>query len=322
MPDKDTKVVKDSGKKDKEDKKKVTVSKKDTKSKSTKTSKDDEEKDTRNKNTLRAGLELNVSMFKKWIKKHYSLTNAQEEKESGKPTKFQGLQYVLAALTQVLAVTLLGEVSDQLKKSKEGLYDVQYKTLESVVATKKHLKNPFGYALDQFNDSTHYLDNLPVASTEFVKFVEKFCFHGNSSVSLNKETLNLLAFLINHANALVCDAALVMTKGVGKNTVSSKLGFIAVKLLFKDKLLKEFENKITTVLRSVAGDGKKEKDDEKDDEKETKGKKDKKESKDSKDSKDSKKAKKEESDNESEAESDAESDADSDAGSDEEDDDE
>lgn len=317
MPDKDTKVVKDSGKKEKDDKKKVTVSKKDTKSKSTKTDKDDEEKETRNKNTLRAGLELNVSMFKKWIKKHYSLTNAQEEKENGKPTKFQGLQYVLAALTQVLAVTLLGEVSDQLKKSKEGLYDVQYKTLESVVATKKHLKNPFGYALDQFNDSTHYLDNLPVASTEFVKFVEKFCFHGNSSVSLNKETLNLLAFLINHANALVCDAALVMTKGVGKSTVSSKLGFIAVKLLFKDKLLKEFENKITTVLRSVAGEGKKEKDDEKDDEKETKGKKDKKESKESKDSK---KAKKEESDAESEAESDAESDAGSDDEEEEDDD--
>jgi len=248
------KPVKKVEKEEKEEKKPVKkVEKKETKEKKEKTEKkekndkkDDEDKEPKkNKATMKVGLELNVNPFKKWLKTFY--TNGDDTK------KILNAHYILATVNEVMLFNILTGVSDKFSKSKNGLEDLTSDRFVSYLRETDYLSATFAHDLTKYNADFDYSKQLPVTQKELNEFIEKKCFHNNGNVSINKETLNLVFYLLAVTNSKLASYAGVFAKFAKKTTITGDGMSAAVEVLFTSKLLVNLQkkmNEVQTILKN------------------------------------------------------------------------
>ena len=252
---KEEKEVKKEVKKDKEEVKKQT------KKVEKMEKKDDANKEPKkNKATMKVGLELNVNPFKKWLKTFY--TNGDETK------KILNAHYILTTVNEVMLFNILTGVSDKFSKSKNGLEDLTYDRFVSYLRETEYLSATFAHDLSKYNADFDYSKQLPVTQKELNEFIEKKCFHNNGNVSINKETLNLVFYLLAVTNSKLSSYAEVFAKFAKKTTITGDGMFAAVEVLFTGKLLKDLQKKIQEVQTILKNKPKKDSDKNDDEEEE------------------------------------------------------
>ena len=235
---------------DKTEKKPVKkVEKKDKKEKNN----DDEDKESKkNKATMKVGLELNVNPFKRWLKTFYS--------DGDETKKILNAHYLLATVNEVMLFNILTGVSDKFSKSKNGLEDLTYDRFVSYLRETDYTSASFSHDLTKYNPDFDYSKQLPVTQKELNEFIEKKCFHNNGNVSINKETLNLVFYLLAVTNSKLASYAEVFSRFAKKTTVTSDGMSAAVEVFFTGKLLKDLQKKIQEVQTILKNKPKKDSD--------------------------------------------------------------
>ena len=250
---KETKSEKKEEKETKVEKKEKTVKKVEKKEKKEKKDKDDDDKEPKkNKATMKVGLELNVNPFKKWLKTFYE--NGDETK------KILNAHYIIATVNEVMLFNILTGVSDKFSKSKNGLEDLTYDRFVSYLRETDYVSASFAYDLTKYNPDFDYSKQLPVSHKELNEFIEKKCFHNNGNVSINKETLNLVFYLLAVTNSKLSSYAEVFAKFAKKTTITGDGMCAAVEVFFAGKLLKDLQKKIQEVQTILKNKPKKDSD--------------------------------------------------------------
>ena len=215
----------------------------------------DEDKDKepkKNKATMKVGLELNVNPFKKWLKTFYS--------DGDETKKILNAHYLLATVNEVMLFNILTGVSDKFSKSKNGLEDLTYDRFVSYLRETDYTSASFSHDLTKYNPDFDYSKQLPVTQKELNEFIEKKCFHNNGNVSINKETLNLVFYLLAVTNSKLASYAEVFSRFAKKTTVTSDGMSAAVEVFFTGKLLKDLQKKIQEVQTILKNKPKKDSD--------------------------------------------------------------
>ena len=201
--------------------------------------KDTEKGDHANKETAFVGLELNIKPFRKWMKEHYE-----------RQTKTVGVvnaHYILATVDQVLFYSLLNIASEHFKKDKSGMYDVTLDTLKTSVKLNPSFNNTFGLCVDKFDDNLDYQKQLPVDKKTLNAYLNKYTFHDNFRVHLNKDSHNFLCYLVVQANTMLSNTALIMSEFAKKSRVNSNSLISALKVHFNGKLYQDIMKKVDCV---------------------------------------------------------------------------
>jgi len=254
-----------------------------------------------------AGIKLDVNSYKRWVNQYFELVKPKD----GDKIKSSSLHFMLAAIDQVICSSLLNDASEKLSKQKNGLFDLSHDALKTKVENTDYFKYTFGRFMDKYTPGQNYLTQISDRSAKSLpKFIEENAFNGNKDTELNKDTLNLIAFVLSQTNCLMVDSAMKMASIFKKKSVSARAIFAATQVHFTGKLLKDLENKLSKVLSVIEGvkvkkDEVTEEGDSGDDKKaDKKGKKDEKKGK--KDEKNVKKEEKDEEEDEEEEEEEAE----------------
>jgi hypothetical protein len=201
---------------------------------------------------MKVGLELNVNPFKKWLKTFY--THGDETK------KILNAHYILTTVNEVMLFNVLTGVSDKFLKSKNGLEDLTYDRFVSHLRETDYLAASFLHDLSKYNPDFNYSKQLPVTQKDLNEFIEKRCFHNNGNVSINKETLNLVFYLLAVTNSKLASYAEIFAKFAKKTTITGVGMSAAVEVLFTGKLLKDLQKKINEVQTILKNKPKKDSD--------------------------------------------------------------
>jgi hypothetical protein len=201
--------------------------------------KDTDKGEHANKETAFVGLEINIKPFRKWMKEHY-------ERHS-KTVGVVNAHYILATVDQVLFYSLLNTVSENFKKDKSGMYDVSLESLKNSVKLNPSFNNTFGLCVDKFDDNLDYQKQLPIDKKSLNEYLNKYTFHDNFRVHLNKDSHNFLCYLVVQANTMLSNTALVMSEFAKKSRVNSNSIISALKVHFSGKLYEDIMKKVDCV---------------------------------------------------------------------------
>jgi len=197
-----------------------------------------------------AGIKLDVNSYKRWVNQYFELVKPKD----GDKIKSSSLHFMLAAIDQVICSSLLNDASEKLSKQKNGLFDLSHDALKTKVENTDYFKYTFGRFMDKYTPGQNYLTQISDRSAKSLpKFIEENAFNGNKDTELNKDTLNLIAFVLSQTNCLMVDSAMKMAGIFKKKSVSARAIFAATQVHFTGKLLKDLENKLTKVLSVIEG---------------------------------------------------------------------
>lgn len=227
--------------------------------------KDTEKGDYANKETAFVGLELNIKPFRKWMKEHY-------ERQSKKVGVINA-HYILATVDQVLLYSLLNNASEHFKKDKSGMYDITLYTLKTVVKLNPSFNNTFGLYVDKFDDNLDYQKQLPIDKKTLNLYLNKYTFHDNFRVNLNRDSHNFLCYLVVQANTMLSNTSLIMSEFAKKSRVNSNSLISALKVHFNGKLYEDIMKKVDCVNTLLQNKAKKDSEKGEKEEKEEKGEK-------------------------------------------------
>ena len=197
----------------KDDKKKVKVSKKDAEklkknvSKKSGSSKKDEKSTPKkekvdkysyiktgkgpNKNTIEAGLTLNVVSTKKYLNKYIN-------NNFGPNVPTINLQYAAAAVTELFLLNLVEQTLQfaTKEKTKANLYNVTLENVKRTVREDRDLNGSFGTLLDAFDSKAlDHTSNFIEDREWLTTFIDAKALGGTSQISFEYDALNLLVYL-------------------------------------------------------------------------------------------------------------------------------
>jgi len=214
-----------------------------------------------NKTTKEAGLLLNVSIVKKWLRNFYEKNYYESHKKINKDYKirFINAHYVITASEQVIIIQLLNLFSNKVKKSKTGLYEI---TEDQIIDAIK-LDDDFNFAFNRFyyDENIDYTKELGYKDKIINEFIEKYCFDGgNVNISISLKALNMISFILVQTRIMLGNIGYFMMnkKKDSKNgTVNGKIIFNGISLYFNGKLRDKLLTKIETVLKTIKDKSKK-----------------------------------------------------------------
>ena len=207
----------------------------------------EEKKVQLNKETLSVGLHFNVKKFKDWLKNHYNQVHDVEN------IKIMNAHYMLAAVDEIVLFTVLTGVSHLFGKEKTGLQDLTLERLRSFVQTTDFLNDSYGRFFSKYDVNQDYSKQLCVERSKFDEYIQKYCFHNNNTIHINKDTRNFLCYMLVQTNITLGNTTFMIAKYLKKTTVNAASLCAGVELFFVGKLqqdiLKKLEE-ITTILKN------------------------------------------------------------------------
>lgn len=178
--------------------------------------------------TVKAGLNLNINLFRSWLKKFcnknglFVPVSTKPPKEGTKKAgeaataeaegtaapagkdgeltipKLKGAYIAMAAATEVLCNTILRETIAQLGKEPSGLYKISRPAMKYAVMYNDELRFLFGRSLQSFNKNMMYSELFCIPEKEMVepgKYIETVF---GKQFQLEPNAYNLLAFMLNN----------------------------------------------------------------------------------------------------------------------------
>ena len=207
----------------------------------------EEKKVQLNKETLSVGLNFNVKKFKDWIKNHCNQVHNFEN------MKIMNAHYMVAAVDEIVLFTILTNVSHLFSKEKTGLQDLTLERLRSFIQTTDYLNDSYGRFFSKYDYNCDYSKLLCIERSKFDEYIQKYCFHNNNTIHINKDTRNFLCFLLVQTNITLANTAFMISKYFKKSTINVPSLYTGVELFFSGKLqqdiLKKLEE-ITTILKN------------------------------------------------------------------------
>lgn len=296
--------------------------------------------DAPNLATYDAGLELNVSETKKWLREYFGYEPKKkndkkdkddEEEDDDKPEqvetgqekktrlklpsndnsacfKIMGSHNILTACDQVLCLELINAAVERTSKGTGGLYTFTTQMLQDTVSLNKDFNYVFSKHLDKYTESYSYGTQVRISQSSVSKLLDKHALSGGvTQLHVDKQAFNFMMFLVLTSRIEISKIARNMALYAGKTTIDERVIMFAIHSIYTGDLLRTIRMKYEDVhsrTKSIK-DKDKDKDDDKDDNKEK-----------SEEKKSKKKSKDDGSDDESDDDSDKESENDSDDESD------
>ena len=192
-----------------------------------------------NKETAFVGLEINVKPYRKWMKEHY-------ERQS-KTVSVVNAHYILASVNQVLFYSVINAASEHFKKNNLGFYDISVEALKNIIKLTPSLNNTFGLFVDKYDDKLDYQKQLCIDKRALNEYLNKYTFHDNFRVNLNKDAHNFLCYLAVQANIALANTALIMSEYAKKSRVNSNSLIASIKVHFNGKFYEDVMKKVDSV---------------------------------------------------------------------------
>ena len=211
-----------------------------------------------NKRTATLGLVLDVGPFEKWAK---SFVDSLVE-PMAKLVKKDGTEIVMRPYTiseimsgtvEMVCAAVLTGVTHKIKKAKNGLCDLDFDTLYRHVTTQPELKTFTVGFMEKYDSSVNYAKNLPVDERLLKYFIDKHIFHDNTTIKFNRDTTNLLNFVLYQTLSMLLTTAFKITYSHKKASVNDASFRCALYIHFSGKILGDILAKLENVSqRSLA----------------------------------------------------------------------
>ena len=193
-----------------------------------------------NKETAFVGLEINVKPFRTWIKSYFELHGYEN-------MRCINVHYMLATVDQIVAFSLLHDMSDGFKKTKTGMYELNTETMMDRIKLTPHLNHVFGRSIQKYDSQLDYTKQLCIAPKEFDDYINKYVFNDNFRINMNKEAMNFLKYLLVQTNVTLVNTSIIIAETANKS-LNVMAVLASIKIHFTGKLLEDILKKADGII--------------------------------------------------------------------------
>lgn len=221
-----------------------------------------EKGDSPNIETAFVKLHFNVNLTKKWMRQFYDKDSykvkrkIKKDDESDKPleikVKLTNAHYAITASEEALCMKLVNIAFEKSKKGTAGLYTITLENMTDSVRLNKDFNYTFGKFLDNYDSHDNYESQLGLPKKSIMNFIDKFAFDGgNTSVTLDQGSYNLMMYLLIKNRNLLCDSAFQKTIYAKKTSVDDRGIMFSLKDVYTGELYKSLFKKVESVYNIV-----------------------------------------------------------------------
>ena len=247
--------------------------------------------------TKKAGLNLNVNLFKSWLKSYYvrnekyvpvqkkkpgegektetkpaSKSGKGEEEETKRTIpKLKGAYIAMAAATEVLCKYILDETIKLVEKETSGLYKISRPSLRYSIAYNNELRHLFNRSMEGFDKNMMYADLFCIPEKEMTgkdRYIES-CF--GKHIQLESNGYSLLAYVLNCFLTQIAENIYNIMSYSKKRSLDFDIVSCAIKNMCDDGIENMMKKKIEQVKKLCAHADNEDEEDEDADEAKTEG---------------------------------------------------
>jgi hypothetical protein len=215
----------------------------------TNTQKSSDTQETKKSKIINVGLEFKEKPFRKWLKEHYS--------RQDKSFNFKNSHYVLATVNQILTFNLLNGMSEYLKKTNHGFYDVKLDDMITYIKLTPFLNQTYNFIISRYDEHMDYQKQLCIDKKVFDEYITKNVFHDNFRINLNKQSMNFLTYILVQTNILLANTGKQLAIFGNKKSISDLAIIHSLNIHFTGKLLDDILKKydsVSTLLKNKEKD--------------------------------------------------------------------
>jgi hypothetical protein len=229
----------------------------------------------RNKLTVKANLNFNVNLFKKWIKqklmddgKMFERETVDENKnKTGEKTMHLpnlNLAHVaMTAFNEKLCQCILEKAIERTQKGKGGLYSIKYQDVIDIIKIDPELRRNLFVHLDVYDNTLNYKDQYCIDEKCIRNYIDKVF---GEHIDISNDAFNLLNYLLLKSCVRVLDTAFIMIVFAKRRSLNSNVILSSVDVHFCGTLLHLLKMRIEEAVSMCGKDNKEEEDAEKENE--------------------------------------------------------
>lgn len=221
-----------------------------------------------NKLTVKANLNFNVNLFKKWMKQKLQDDGKMIEKKSSEDEDQNGekimhipnlnLSHVaMTAMNEKLCQLILEKAIERIQKGKGGIYNIKYIDISDAMKIDPELRRNFYSFLDVFDNTLSYKDQYCIDEKCIKNYIDNVF---GEHIDINNDAFNLLIYILLKSCVRILDSAFIMMNFAKKRSLSSNVILSCINIHFSGIMEHLLRMRVEEAVKSCGRDDNKDDD--------------------------------------------------------------